>query len=236
MIADAFFRSPPPPPGALFFTAEHASNRVPRPYRPRPSDRRLLQLHWGYDIGIAMLFRKVVRLSNGGGVAARFSRLLIDPNREPSDQTAVLVTCDDGTPCFNRSVDLSRRVERFHAPFHAAIEESIRAWKPRFLCSLHSFTPSFRGKRREMEAGVLFDRHDDVAKRLMDAMNARGLVTAENAPYSGKDGLIYSAARHGAAFDLPYLEIEVRQDLLRNEAAADRVARRIVGSLRDAGI
>jgi predicted N-formylglutamate amidohydrolase len=190
-------------------------------------------MHWGYDIGAAHVTRALVRQSAGWGVLSRFSRLLCDPNRDPDDPTLVLQHCDEGSPSFNRTLgDVARRVSRFHAPFHEAVGSAMRAAPPRFLVSVHSFTPVFRGNSRDMEAGVLFDRHDDLAERLVRSLNDAGLRTEPNAPYSGKDGLIYSAQRHGGGEGVPYLEIELRQDLLSGERRAQRVARRVWRALQ----
>lgn len=217
--------------GQLAFTCEHASNRVPRPWRPRPADRALLEMHWGYDIGAARVTRDLVRRSEGWGILSRFSRLLCDPNRASDDPTLVLRRTDEGAPRFNAMPDTERRIARFHAPFHDAVDRAMHIAKPRLLVSVHSFTPVFRGHTREMEAGVLFDQHDDLAERLVRAMNDAGLRTAPNAPYSGKDGLIFSANRHGAAHHVPYLEIELRQDLLASRKGALRAAGRVWSAL-----
>ena len=199
------------------------------------ADRALLATHWGYDLGARALTHELVRLSGGGGILSRFSRLLIDPNRDPADPTAILRECDDGAPSFNRRPDPSSRVRRFHAPFHAAFDRAMRTHRPRFLCSVHTFTPVFRGNARAMEAGVLFDRHDDLAEALLRALRAEGVRAEANEPYSGKAGLIYSANRHGTAYDVPYLEIEVRQDLVGAGRAARGVARRVWRALRAIG-
>lgn len=221
-------------PGPVVYTCEHASNRVPG-VRLRPGDRRLLATHWGYDIGAAHLTRALARRTPGLAVLARASRLLLDVNRAPDDPTAVLTHTDDGDPHFNRRFDLPARVARHHVPFHAAVDAVLTTHRPRWLWSIHSFTPVFRGQARAMEAGVLFDAHDDACERLCAAMNRHGIHTALNEPYSGKAGLIYSAARHGARHGLPYLEIEVRQDLIRSRRAAESVAARILAAQRDVG-
>lgn len=237
MISDAFeLLGPARTPGGRLYTCEHASNRVPRPHRPRPADRRLLAMHWGYDIGAANVTRWLVAHDAGSwGVLSRFSRLLIDPNRDPDDPTAILTHCDEGAPTFNRRHVASDRVARFHAPFHSALAEAVAA-KPRALVSIHSFTPVFRGAGRQMEAGVLYDAHDPWAERLVETLRAEGLRTEANQPYSGKDGLIYSAARHGDAAGVPYLEIELRQDLIASRRDAARIAAKVLRGLSAAGV
>ncbi len=233
---DAWERVGVPRRRGLLLTAEHASNRVPGPWRLRPADRLLLGTHWGYDIGAFHLLEGLCHSLPASAVASRFSRLLIDPNRAPDDPSALLRRTPDGAPTFNRRADLSARVERFHKPYHGAIDATIRAWAPRFLLSVHTFTPSLRGVARPMHAGVLFDRYDDLALRLVELMNEEGLITTPNEPYSGKDGLIYSAARHGAEHALPYLEVEVRQDLLHNRHLAHHTAARVARALTRLGV
>jgi len=78
---------------------------------------------------------------------------------------------------------------------------------------------------------VLFDAHDEPAWRLEGALAEQGFETALNAPYSGRDGLIHSAQRHGTAHDIVYLELEVRQDLIDTRAKALAVGRRIARAL-----
>ena len=99
------------------------------------------------------------------------------------------------------------------------------------LCSIHSFTPMYLGRARPMEVGVLFDAHDEHAWRLEGALAEQGFEAVLNAPYSGHDGLIYAAQRHGRAHDLVYLELEVRQDLIDTTAKALATGRRIARAL-----
>ena len=76
---------------------------------------------------------------------------------------------------------------------------------------------------------MLFDDHEAHAERLADALAGEGFAVARNEPYSGYAGLIYAARRHGRAHGIPYLELEVRNDLIdtpaRAAAAAERIAR-----------
>ena len=101
------------------------------------------------------------------------------------------------------------------------------------LCSVHSFTPLYLGRTRPMEVGVLFDVHHEHAWRLEGALAEQGFESALNAPYSGLDGLIYSAQRHGRTHDLPYLELEVRQDLIDSAEKAQAIAPRLSAALRE---
>lgn len=224
----------------IVFSCEHAGAAVPAPWRPRPSDRRLLADHWGYDIGARDLCRSLARRSGGAAVAGRTSRLLCDLNRAPDDPTLVLQDCGgEGAPTFNRRLppeEIARRVERLHRPFHAALDRAIAEHRPAWLISVHSFTPVWRGAARRVEAGVLFDRYDDAALAWVEALRAEGFCAEPNEPYSGKAGLIYSPARHGQQHGVPYLELEIRQDLIRSRRRAEGVAARVWRAMRACGI
>jgi predicted N-formylglutamate amidohydrolase len=224
-------------PGPFFFICEHATRLLPE-WEPEPADLPILEDHWGWDIGAADLTRALVTLTRSSGVLSRFSRLICDPNRDPDEPSFVVERVDGHTLSFNRRVDArerQRRRERYFDPYHDAIDRALRARRSLDaavqLCSIHSFTPIYLGRDRPMEIGVLFDRFDEVAWRLEGALAEQGFEVALNAPYSARDGLIYAAQRHGAAHDLVYLELEVRQDLIATPGAAQTVARRIARAL-----
>ena len=100
------------------------------------------------------------------------------------------------------------------------------------LLSLHSFSKVFSDKLREMEIGVLFDKHEAIAKRFADLLrNVAGFRTALNEPYSGFDDVVYSANKHGTAHGVVYLELELRQDLIDTQSKSVAIAQRIAGAL-----
>lgn len=236
MRTDAFETLGRPRSGCIVYTCEHASNRVPRPLQATAADRALLAMHWGYDIGAAWITRRLAR--GDVAVLSRTSRLVLDVNRAPDDPTLILADTHDGPVSFNQSLTeatIAARVARYHAPLHAEIARIVQRVRPRLLVSIHTFTPSWRGVPREIEAGVLFDDHDVIALNLVDELRATGWRTEPNEPYSGKVGLIYSAARHGSAAEVPYLEIEVRQDLVNTRPRAEAAAERIRSALRRGG-
>lgn len=223
--------------GPFFFTCEHATRLLPE-WDPEPADLALLEDHWGWDVGAADLTRALVELTGSCGVLSRFSRLVCDPNRAPEEPSFVVGEIDGRALSFNRDVDAAertRRRQRYFDRFHETIDRTIRARTalvaPVRLCSVHSFTPLYLGRARAMEVGVLFDIHHEHAWRLEGALAEQGFESALNAPYSGLDGLIYSARRHGRTHDLPYLELEVRQDLIDSAEKARAVARRLAAAL-----
>jgi predicted N-formylglutamate amidohydrolase len=123
------------------------------------------------------------------------------------------------------AAERARRIARYHAPYHAAIEQAIEralaAGKPPALFSVHSFTPVWRGYVRPWHAGVLWDMDPRFAVPLIEALRADGdLIVGDNEPYSGalaNDTMYRHATRRGLAHGL----IEIRQDLIANDAGIE---------------
>ncbi len=209
----------------LVLTCEHASNRLPTDECPG-APRAMLDSHRGYDLGAEGLARVLLAGLGGELVAGCFSRLYVDLNRHEDDPECIPQEMDDAPLPGNwlNAADRRTRLERVHRPYHDAVDRAVRRAlvgnRRAFLLSVHSFTPELHGEVRPMEIGVLFDRHDALARRLVGNLRAVGFAVEENEPYSGLDGLIYSAHRHGSAHAIPYLEIEVRNDLLAPGSSA----------------
>jgi predicted N-formylglutamate amidohydrolase len=223
--------------GPFVFSCEHATNLLPE-WQPEPADLPYLEEHWGWDIGAADLTRELVRITRSCGVLSRFSRLVCDPNRAPEEASFIVREVEGYVLSWNRDVDAAeqrRRRKRYFDGYHDAVDRTLArrlaTGRPLRLVAIHSFTPTFLGRARPMEVGVLFDRYDELAWRLEGALAEQGFETALNAPYSGRDGLIHAAQRHGAAHGLEYLELEVRQDLIDTAERAARVALRVARAL-----
>lgn len=242
-LTEACERYGTPQGGPFIITCEHASARVPAPLRTTESDRAWLNSHWGHDIGARTISRELVRLTGSRGVFSRFSRLVCDANRAP-EQADFIRTDTEGYPLsFNRAVspeERARRITTYFEPYHAAVDEEVQrrvldSAGDVVLLSVHSFTPVWNHRVRPMDVGVLYADHAPVAERLVTELRREGLETASNKPYSGMEGLIYAAARHGQRHRIVYLELEINQSLCCTPARAIKIARRVaaaVGRLR----
>jgi len=224
--------------GPLVLTCEHASADVPPPLQVSDADRPWLRTHWGVDLGAADVTRALSAALDAPAVLGVASRLVLDLNRPPGDPTLVRAEVEGHPLAFNAALDETarqERLERIHTPYHAAVEAQLRARQARpgpvLLLSVHSFTPSYMGTRRDVQMGVLFDDHEHLARGLTRDLAALGWDTRLNEPWSGREGLIYAASRHGRAQGCPYLELEVRQDLIATPADAAAVAERLVRPL-----
>ena len=225
-------------PGPLILTCEHASNRVPAPLRTTARDREWLATHWGWDIGARTVCREIIRLNGGLGIFSRFSRLVADANRDPRHEHLVRCAVEGDVLSFNQGLtteEVGRRLKAYHAPYHAAVDRAVaqRIRQPGdvLLLAIHSFTPQLGDEVRTMDVGVLFDPFEPVARRLRDEIAEEGLRVALNEPYSGRDGLMYAAMRHGSSHGALYLELEINQKLIGTPSDARRMGRMLSRAL-----
>ncbi len=200
----------------LFLTCEHASQRLPDRYGFVGPDQRLLGTHWAYDLGARELVVELAQALAASAVLARFSRLLVDPNRAEDHPDLFRQSADGSAVLLNQNLgeeERRRRIDSYYHPYHAAVDAALGQMSAPTLLSIHTFTPIYEGQVREVELGVLFDTDDGPAESLLSALQAVYPAVLANQPWSGKDGLIYSAERHAHRHGRIALELEVRQDL-----------------------
>ncbi|MEE9385785.1 MAG: N-formylglutamate amidohydrolase [Nannocystaceae bacterium] len=203
-------------PGRLLITCDHASANLHEPWRWHAEDQWIAKTHWAYDLGAAEITRALAAQLGCSAILARFSRLLIDPNRNLDSNTLFRSQAERRKICLNHHLtqgDRDRRISRFYLPYHDAIDRRTREAPAASLLSIHTFTPCYEGKNRSLEAGVLFTEHEALARSFAAVLSSRGYNTGLNAPYSGRDGLMYGIERHAIAHDRVALEIEIRQDI-----------------------
>lgn len=212
--------------GPFFFSCEHASNAL-GPWVAPPADAPLVADHWGWDPGAAAVCEGLAALTHSPAVLSGFSRLLADPNR-PLDSDGLMVTACAGQPVqLNQrltAAERQRRIDSLWQPYHDALGAALArrvARGPVVLVGIHSFTPVFADEARDMHVGVLCTDDGGRAARLAQALAMRGVPAVVNAPYSGHDGYMYAAHRHGAAAGVPALMIELRQDQIADAAGVD---------------
>jgi predicted N-formylglutamate amidohydrolase len=228
-----------PGSGPFLLTCEHASNRIPAPLRARGPDRVQLETHWGWDIGARTVSREIIRTTRSFGVFARYSRLVCDPNRAPDHPDLIRCAVAGEVLGFNAELtieEVDRRLEIYHAPYHAAVDRAIgarlRLPGDVMLLAVHSFTPVFEDEVRGMDVGVLFHPFEGIARRLAQEIRAEGLLVAMNEPYSARDGLMYAATRHGSVHGTVYLELEINQRCIGNASDARRMGRALTRALQ----
>jgi predicted N-formylglutamate amidohydrolase len=211
--------------GGIILLCDHASNAVPQSYARLGLPDDEFRRHIAYDIGAADVTRGLAERLRAPAILSTFSRLLIDANRGEDDPTLIMRLSDGAVVPGNAHVDAgerARRIALFHAPYHAAIDaaidRSLAAGSVPMLVSLHSFTPVWRGTARSWHAGILSDRDRRLAEALIAGLSADpALHVGDNEPYRGAlaNDCLY---RHGTGRGLAHALIEIRQDLIGDEA------------------
>ena len=205
---------------------DHGGRRVPRRLAGLGLPDAELARHIGWDIGVTALGEALAAALDATFVHQRYSRLVIDCNRDPAAPDAMPAVSDGTVVPGNAALDAAARAARvaaIHAPYHAAIGDAIArrtaAGQATRLVALHSFTPAMAGVARPWHCGILHDgANDGLATAMLGRLRAEGdLVVGDNEPYA-MDGIDYTVPRHAFASGLPYAEIEVRQDLLADDA------------------
>lgn len=200
---------------------DHASNHVPLDIDLGIAPP-LLDTHIAWDIGASALASALGYPCIDGTI----SRLVVDLNRE-EDAGGLVPTESDGQSIGgNERANIADRLDRYWRPYHALIAARVAGQRPTMLLSLHSFTPQLASRpeeERPWEVGVLYNCDDHAARLAIPLLEAAGIVTGDQLPYSGK-ALNATMNRHGEGTGTPYLGLEVRQDLIGDAAGVSRWA------------
>ena len=221
---------------------DHASRAFPRALDRLGLPELPSWQHIAWDIGAGELARGLAHALDAPAVLAGYSRLVVDCNRSPDDEEAFRKESDGWTVPGNQHLsedDRRVRLASFFDPYHECIEAMLGGFRGRnvlpLLVAVHSFSPALAGNTRPWHAGVLWDRDEANAQRLLEGLRAQqGLVIGDNEPYSGRHPANYTIDHHAKAHGLPHVCIEVRQDLLSSPAGIERWVRllaRIVGGI-----
>jgi predicted N-formylglutamate amidohydrolase len=217
--------------GGILIVADHASAHVPADI-DLGIPPEVLTRHVAVDIGVAPLAAALCDRLGCTAILGGVSRLVCDFNRE-EDAPGVFPAASDGIAIpGNMLADAGRegRLARFFRPYHAAVASAIEEGRPALIVSLHSFTPRLETRpdeRRPWQIGILYNQDERGARVAMPLLERAGVVTGDNEPYSGRI-LNATMNRHAEAAGIPYLGIEVRQDLIGDREGvavwADRLA------------
>ena len=218
---------------------DHAGTLIPRRLGTLGLPPEERARHIAVDIGIEGLGRSLAARLDAPFLFQRYSRLVVDCNRDPGSPEAIPMVSDGTVIPGNQGLGAAERACRIGAiqrPYQDRIAAEIAARGSRVLIALHSFTPVLAGAVRPWHVGVLYGEGDTrFARALLGVLGeGQGRAVGDNAPYR-MDATDYTIPRHAFAAGLPYAEIEVRQDLIADatgqEAWADILADALVSAL-----
>jgi predicted N-formylglutamate amidohydrolase len=225
--------------GAPFlFVCDHAGRLTPARLNRLGLPEAVFDLHIAWDIGAGALTRRLAGALGCGFVMQAYSRLVIDCNRAPDRPDAAPESSDGIRIPGNAGLTpqaLAERVSAIHTPYHAAITRVLDARQAAgsgpIVVFVHSFTPRMNGQDRPWHMGVLHDGASRFSQAVLeDLSRLPGFVIGDNQPYA-MDGVDYCAPLHAIGRGLEYLELEVRQDLIADEAGQARIASVLEGVL-----
>ena len=219
---------------------DHSSNNIPLGYQNLGISEKDLESHRAYDLGASDVAIQLSELLDCSLVMANFSRLLIDPNRGKDDPTLIpkisegkIIKGNINIAMSENDIDRNKRILQFYLPYHKQINKLINKSLdngriPKIL-SIHSFTPIWKGKKREIDVGILWDKDDRLSKIFLNSL--KNIKLGDNKPYSGrlKNDTLY---KHATSYGIPHVLIEIRQDLLKKEKDRLQWAKKIHNVLK----
>jgi predicted N-formylglutamate amidohydrolase len=216
----------------LVIVADHAGNYLPRRLQNLGLGEADLERHIAWDIGVGAVCRLIGDKLDAVVIRQNYSRLAIDCNRMPGSETSIVEVSERTTVPGNIGLgkaQIEARIREIFQPYHDRIagelERRRRAGLATALIAMHSFTPVFKRVARPWHVGVLYNRDPRLAHILMDLLRReQGLVVGDNEPYSVTDASDYTIPVHGEQRRLHHVAIEIRQDLIGDEAGQIRWA------------
>ncbi len=217
-----------PHAGCMLIIGDHAANLLPADVE-LGLDPALLEEHIAWDIGVRAVSEILVQNTPFAAFLGRYSRLLVDLNRHEHEEAAIPRGSDGRCIPGNTLAPIAaeQRLARFHRPYHDRLQQLLLEHRPALILSLHSFTPSLKSRPDEMrpwEVGVLYNQQETASKLAIPFLTQAGLLVGDQLPYSGKL-LNATMNRHAEANNIPYVGIEMRQDLSSTAEGQARFAR-----------
>lgn len=213
--------------GGLLIVGDHASNHVPDEIN-LGIDSSHLQDHVAWDVGVASVAERIVEQTGCAAFLSVASRLVVDLNRHADDES-VIPRYSDSIEISGNSLDAKGRETRlaaWHHPYHDRLATLLIEHRPGLILSLHSFTPYLKSRpdeKRPWDIGILYNEYETASKLAISALENHDLIVGDQLPYSGKQ-LNATMNRHAEANGIPYVGVEMRQDMVSDAAGQARFA------------
>jgi predicted N-formylglutamate amidohydrolase len=209
----------------IILVCEHASNFIPEELNDLGLDLEILESHVAWDIGAYQLAKNISKILNAALISSKISRLIYDCNRAPVEISAIPEKCEEFEILGNKtlsSTEREERVTRFYRPFYELLEKTITSAminnREPIIVTIHTFTPKYFGKFREVEIGIIHDRDSRFADNVLDVMAEKEEYNVKrNEPYGPKDAVTHTLKEHAIKNGLLNVMIEVRNDLVTDE-------------------
>ena len=221
---------------------DHAGRDIPQALDALGLSETELASHIAWDIGSAGVARRLAERLDATLVLQPYSRLVIDCNRAPGSPESILERSEWTHISRNENLaeaEVEARTREIFQPYHDALRDILdarqRQRRQTILVSVHSFTPSYRGAARPWHIGIMYHRDARLASELLRLLRRdERLPVGDNEPYSISDETDYTIPVHGEARGIPHVALEIRQDLIADEAGQATWAGRLAKLLKQA--
>jgi predicted N-formylglutamate amidohydrolase len=217
----------------ILLISDHAGRHIPRRLGTLGLGDPDLERHIAWDIGICDVTTQVSDKLGATYIYQRYSRLVIDCNRKPGVAQSIALVSDGTEVPGNRNLtaaEVQAREVELLQPYQATIERELdrrkAAGRPTVIFAMHSCTPVFgNDPPRPWHIGVIAHRDWRIGEPLLSLLSAEiDLCVGRNKPYEVNMEMDYTIPVHAEGRGLPYVEIEIRQDLIADTAGHRRWA------------
>ena len=215
----------------ILIVCDHASNRVPQALNDVGLSKANLEKHIAWDPGTENIGRYMSEKLDATGFFACYSRIVVDVNRGERSAECMREVSDHIHVPGNKGLSAAekrQRLDEIFWPYHRALAAQIKTYRKKnivpLIVSLHSFTPEMDGYKRPWHIGVLWNKEETIARRLIAELQAQNpdMVVGENEPYTLKQTNLTknTIKTHAEDNGLPYVIVEFRQDLVATKRDA----------------
>ena len=226
----------------VVLACEHASAAIPAQFHDLGLSPDARYSHIAWDPGALITAQFISKLLDAPLVHSRVSRLVYDCNRAPSSLSAMPETSEIYSVPGNRNLseqERDRRAQSYYVPFRDALSKTLAAKQhPPVLVTIHSFTPNYHGRQREVEIGILHDSDTRLADALLKVAvtdeSENDYIIRRNEPYGPDDDVTHTLQNHAIPANYLNVMIEIRNDLLSTSEACEVVAKSLARWLEKA--
>lgn len=221
---------------AIVVVCEHASAHIPAKFANLGLPSKALDSHVAWDPGALAVATGIANQLDAILIAAKTSRLVYDCNRPPDAPDAMPVRSEVVDVPGNMHLsdaEKSARVAAYYEPFRAAVSTVMAGIDDPILVTVHSFTPVYHGRKRDVEIGILHDSDTRLADALLSHNKTR-LLVQRNEPYGPNDGVTHTLKEHALPAGRLNVMLEVRNDLITDEPAQAAMAKTLSSLLEKA--
>jgi len=207
---------------AVLLVCEHASRMIPEGLNNLGLDETAAQSHIAWDPGALHVAERLSEALDATLIAQKISRLVYDCNRPPESDQAVRAESEVFHIPGNTGLSAAQYAERtayIYRPFRQAVAEAVKTRPQTVLVTIHSFTPVYNGTPRAVQVGILHDTDRRLADAMLNAAVKDPKYNVQrNAPYGPEDGVTHTLQEHAVAHGHLNVMIELRNDLLADDA------------------